>query len=107
MDNEEQMKKLKWQMEDIKEQMRVLADQGGDEAKQHIKGYVDMVSDAVKGYVDGSSTAVREKLNQAGDATKRVGAKADGYAHENPWHVAAIGVAVGLAVGALLSRDRS
>ena len=106
MEKEERMKALRFQMEDIKEQLRALGTEEADSAKGHIKDYVDKASSALKDYVDGSSASLKEKMARAGEGTRRVGEKADGYAHENPWHVAALGLAVGLALGSLFSRDR-
>lgn len=104
MENEQKLKELKWQMEDIKEQMRVLAGENGEEAKETAKQYVDKVSTSIKSYLDDSTSTVKNKAAMATEATRAAGAKADGYAHENPWQIAAIGAAVGLALGALLSR---
>jgi ElaB/YqjD/DUF883 family membrane-anchored ribosome-binding protein len=44
-----------------------------------------------------AETAVREKANAAGLATDR-------YAHENPWRIAGIAVAVGVLVGLVIGR---
>ena len=45
-----------------------------------------------------------ERQQEFRDAAEDAAARADSYAHENPWQVAAIAAAVGLAVGVLLSR---
>ncbi len=51
---------------------------------------------------------IREGVNARRDelreAVETAAVKADGYAHENPWAVAAMAAVFGLAVGILISR---
>lgn len=49
---------------------------------------------------------LKAKLRVARDQIVSTGHKADDYAHENPWQIAAGGVVVGILVGMLISRKR-
>jgi ElaB/YqjD/DUF883 family membrane-anchored ribosome-binding protein len=63
---------------------------------------------AVRARADASLAAAKTRIEDLGrvaaDRTRAAGRATDGYVHANPWQAIAIGVAVGLVIGALLTR---
>lgn len=63
---------------------------------------------AVRARADASLAAAKTRVESFGrvtaDRTRAAGRAADGYVHANPWQVIAIGAAVGVVIGALLTR---
>ena len=63
---------------------------------------------ALKERVQGGAQRLKEtaaeREQQLREVAESAAARADSYAHENPWHVAAIAGALGLALGVLISR---
>lgn len=94
----------------------------GFEGRNEIREFVDEVLDLLSGArdrgeedlaelrerVQGSAQRLKEgavkSQAELRAAAETAAARADDYAHENPWHVAAVAAALGLALGVLISR---
>lgn len=58
----------------------------------------------VQGTAERLKEGVQKSQRELRAAAESAAGQADDYAHENPWQVAAIAAAVGLALGVMISR---
>ncbi len=58
----------------------------------------------VQGTAQKLKEGVQKSQGELRAAAESAAEKADDYAHENPWHVAAIAAVLGLALGVMISR---
>jgi len=65
---------------------------------------LDEVKDRVRGQIVETSKALQSAKASAGAAISTKADDIDEYVHEEPWKVAGIAAAIGLAVGVLISK---
>lgn len=74
------------------------------DARDWKKDELSQLRDRVQGSAQKLKDGAVKSQAEIRAAAESAAAKADDYAHENPWQIAAIAAAVGLAVGVLISR---
>ena len=90
-----EVEKLKAEMEEMGRRLMELT---GDT-------YEDLEDDALS-FMGKSSDFMKEKWNRAKQASRRTGAQVQEYAEDNPWHMLAIGAALGFVAATLIKRNR-
>ncbi len=105
-DTHDEVQSLKSELEAVQNRLKKLAGKVEPEVAVEVKHYVDQASSALKEYVDQTAGTLKEKWGVAKEAGARTGEKVSGYAKENPWHIAAAGALIGMAVASLLGKDR-
>lgn len=71
-----------------------------ERSKEDLEELRERVSDGAQRLKETAS----EQQQRLREAATEAAARADDYAHENPWQVAAIAAVVGLALGVLIAR---
>lgn len=74
------------------------------DAKDRKKEELSQLRERVQGSAQRLKEGAMKSQAELRAAAETAAAKADDYAHENPWQLAAIAAVVGLAVGVLISR---
>jgi ElaB/YqjD/DUF883 family membrane-anchored ribosome-binding protein len=74
------------------------------DARDWKKDELSQLRDRVHGSAQRLKEGAQQKQAQLQAAAESAASRADDYAHENPWQLAAIAAAVGIALGVLISR---
>lgn len=102
MSMDKEMHDLKMQLQSIQDRLKSLAEEAGPETVEEMKGYVDQASTFMKEYVDQTASTLKDKWESTKAVGTEKGKQVQEYAQENPWHIAAAGAMIGIAVASLL-----
>ena len=89
------MAKISEEIEELRAQINLLADRLQDMDKNSNE------------YVEQGKEYVQEKAKLAKLKMSEAGQQAHEYAKENPWHIAGVAAAIGVALGAILASKGS
>ncbi len=82
---------LKNRMEEIVDQIESMSREQTEEGSKEMREYAQML---------------RERSKHAIDKAKKTGQQVNDYAHEHPWTLMGIGVAIGVLVGIALKKQK-
>jgi ElaB/YqjD/DUF883 family membrane-anchored ribosome-binding protein len=98
--HEREINELKAELADLSAQLKAIssdvAEEGASEARARLEEFRDQLDDMME--------RGKERARYVGEKTREAAAHADEYAKDHPWTVAAAATALGVLVGALVSR---
>lgn len=107
MRNEEQeLDDIKKEMANLTGRLKKLASEAGGAVSESAGNLAKQIPQAVHDYADQANGKIKEGAAAVKDTAVKTAKKADTYARQNPWHVAAIAAGVGAALGGLLGLSR-